>query len=110
MTWDDLRQLRAAGLKPSLPVMVATKPGSLGRLLDSEGFAVLEVKAGEPFHAELLDDLDVLLFLGNCDRASAVVKAMRAKSVKPERLRTWCECSQQLDSSPVRCEVAREWA
>jgi hypothetical protein len=109
MTWDDLRMLRAQGLKPSLPVMVATSPGRLGRLLDGEGFAVLQVKSGEPFHAELLDDLDVLLFLGSCDRASAVAKAMQAKAVKPKRLRTWCPCFERLDSQPVRCEIAKEW-
>lgn len=109
MNWQDLRQLRAQGLKPSLPVMVTTHPSSLARLLDCEGFAVLVHKPGETFHAELLDDLRVLLFLDTCTQAQGVVKALRSKGSKPAELRSWCQCLHRLESSPVCCKVAQEW-
>jgi hypothetical protein len=108
-TWSDLRAMRERGLKQSLPVMVTTSGEAPAGLLMDSGFLVVRHAAGEPFHADLLDGLDVLLFVGSCDRASAVVKSLRAKQAKPLRLRSWCECYSRLDSAPVHCEVVHEW-
>ena len=107
MSWADLRELRKQGMAPSFPVVITT--GSYPRALGELGCLVIQHKAGDPFPAELLEDIRVWCFLGGCDRGQAVVKAMASKGVKPAEFKSWCECSQRLDSMPVRCEVGREW-
>lgn len=107
MNWDDLRELRKQGLKPSLPVIVTTKRDCW--TYAQEGFAVVQHSPGEPFPAELLDGLRVVLFLGNCDRAASVVRAMQAKGVMPVELRTWCACFERLDSCVCSCATVKAW-
>lgn len=108
MTWDDLKQLRAQGLKPSMPVIVALRFDAVPQMLAEEGCGVIVQKPGEPFPAELLDGLRVWLFTG-CDKASNVVKAMVSKGVRPAEFCAWCECFNRMDSQPVHCEVAKQW-
>lgn len=108
MNWQDLREIRRKGLKPSLPVLVTTRKDCW--TYAELGFAVVHHEAGKPFPAELLDGLRVLLFLGDCDKAQAVVRMLRARQVKPAELRTWCPCYARLDRSPVSCEVNAQWA
>lgn len=110
MNWADLRLMREQGLKPSLPVIVTTRMDRLARTFADGGCGVIEHKPGTPFHAELLDGLNVWLFTGSCDRANSVVRAMNAKGVTPASLKSWCECSQSLQSNPVPCATAKEWA
>lgn len=107
MTWDDLRELRRQGLKPSLPVLVTTANDA--RTYADEGFAVIRHSPGQPFPVELLDGLRVMLFLGNCDRASAVVRVMAMRGVKPAELMAWCGCFGRVDRQPVSCETAQAW-
>lgn len=107
MNWTDLRELRRQGLKPSLPVLVTTARDC--RTYEDEGFAVIRHSPGEPFPAELLDGLRVVLFLGNCDRAASVVRAMQAKGVMPVELRTWCTCYGKLDSCICSCATVHAW-
>jgi hypothetical protein len=109
MSWDNLRQLRRQGLKPSLPVVVMTDAGKPSRLLAEEGCMVIVHKPGEAFHVELLDGLRVWLFLRSCDRAQAVIRTMNHRGVQPSELRSWCECMARMDSQPVCCEVAKSW-
>jgi hypothetical protein len=109
MTWDDLRLMRAQGLRPVLPLIVTVYADRLARTLMDEGCAVIVHQSGEPFPVELLDELWVWLFLGNCDRGQAVVRAMNAKSIRPAELLCWCECGKRFDSNPVCCEVAKQW-
>lgn len=108
--WADLQAMREQGLRPSLPVMITTDGKPPAQLLREDGMLVIEHKPGELFPVELLDGLRVLLFLGSCDRAQAVVRAMLNKHVKPTDLRAWCPCFQCLDIAPVHCAVAWEWA
>jgi hypothetical protein len=110
MSWDTLQQLRKKGLKPSLPVVVTTDGKRPAWLLESIGCLVVKHESGQAFPVKLLDGLQVWLFLGNCDRAQAVVRAMKAKGVVPSQLRAWCPCAGAMDSMPVNCDVAREWA
>lgn len=107
MTWDDLRELRRNGMRPALPVLVTTANDC--HTYEQEGFAVVRHEAGKPFPVELLDGLRVLLFLGSCDRASAVVRAMVNREVRPAELRAWCECFRVLDGKPMRCETVQQW-
>jgi hypothetical protein len=108
-TWQDLRLMREQGVKPSLPVMVSTDGANPAGLLMENGFLVIRHKPGEMFPVELLDGLSVLLFLGSCDRASAVVRMMVERDVQPLEIRSWCECYSRIDRQPVRCEVAHAW-
>jgi hypothetical protein len=110
MNWDDLRQMRRQGLRPKLPVIVTVHEDRLARTLSAEGCGVIVVKSGEPFHVELLEGLRVWLFLGNCDRAQAVVRALNAKGVQLAELQSWCECEKSFSAQPVRCQVAMDWA
>lgn len=108
-TWSDLRDLRAHGLRPSLPVIVTTDGKRPSWFMEQEGCLVIRHAAGEPFAAELLEGLRVWLFLGGCDRGQAVVRSCVAKGVVPAELRSWCLCMARLESNPPGCEVVREW-
>ena len=108
-TWADLRKIRAAGLKPSLPIVVTVDGSRPAGLLAEEGCLVIRHSPGEPFHVELLEGLRVWLFLGSCDRAQSVVKMCAAKGCRPSELGSWCVCTRRMDWQPVRCEVAAEW-
>ncbi|HEX2652105.1 MAG TPA: hypothetical protein VHN11_00445 [Xanthobacteraceae bacterium] len=109
MNWDDLRQMRAQGLKPALPLIVTVHADRVARTLADEGCGVIVHRSGDRLPVELLDGLWVWLFLGNCDRGQAVVRAMSAKQVRPAELLCWCECGKRFDSQPVTCETARAW-
>lgn len=108
-TWNELIAMRERGLKPSLHVVITTDGKPPANLLRDSGYLVIRHNPGEVFHGEQLDGLDVLLFLGNCDRSAAVVRTLRNLGVKPKSLTAWCECAKRLDHQPVRCEVAQEW-
>jgi hypothetical protein len=108
-TWADLRELRAQGLKPSLPVVISSDGRPPAHMLAEEGCLVIRHNAGEMFHVELLEGLRVIAFLGTCNRAQAVVKLMNARGVQPEEFRAWCDCQKRLDSMPVDCEVVKSW-
>lgn len=109
MNWQDLRELRKAGMRPSLPVVVTVDGKRPAHLLASEGCMVIQHKPGDQFPVELLDGLRVWLFLRSCGRAQSVQALMVARNVKAAEIATWCECSQTFERCPVRCEVAREW-
>lgn len=108
-TWADLRELRRNGMKPALPVIVTTTGQAPARTLADEGCLVIRHNPGEVFHGELLDGLRVWLFVGNCDRATAVVRSLLAGGIKPTQLAAWCPCFGRMDFQPVSCEVAAEW-
>lgn len=104
-TWDDLRVLRQAGQQPYLRMFVTTNP-QFARTMTWVGCAAVYHKAGEPMPVELLDDLDVILDLGTCERAGLVWDLMQRKGVKPSRCQTWCPCSRSLSVQAIRCETA----
>lgn len=108
-TWADLREMREQGLRPSLPVIVTVDGKRPAGVLAEQGCLVIRHKPGEVFHVELLAGLRVWLFLGSCDRAQAVLAAMKSKAVHIAELRAWCPCEQRLDPAPTGCELAREW-
>jgi hypothetical protein len=108
-TWSDLITMRAQGIKPSLQVVITTDNAPPAHLLRENGFLVIRHKPGEAFHVEQLDGLDVLLFLGNCDRVQAVMAMARQRRVQPKSLTAWCPCFARLDHQPVHCEVSQAW-
>jgi hypothetical protein len=109
-SWQDLRALRQTGQRPTLPVIVSTGHYRLDRNLRESGCLVITHKPGEMFHVELLQGLRVMLFVGRCERANRVAKSMMARGVEPAQMQVWCECSAELTTAPVSCEIAREWA
>jgi hypothetical protein len=109
-TWNDLRELRAVGLAPGFPLVVAVGEQRLMENLGDIGAMTIQHKPGEVFPVELLDGLRVWLFLGDCGRAVSVTRAMKSKGVEVRELQTWCPCSRRLVSSPALCEVNAAWA
>ena len=77
MTWSDLAELRAQGLRPRLRVIVTTHE-PFARRLTWVGAAAIVHAQGEPMPVELLDGLDVILLLGNCERAASHAPAAPA--------------------------------
>jgi hypothetical protein len=110
-TWAELRELRNAGLAPTLPVVITTRHDiwRLMRHLIEHGWLVVMHKPGDPFPVELLAGLDVVLFLDSCDQAQAVIRQLKERGVQVASLGAWCPCFQRMDYQPVCCEVAREW-
>ncbi len=108
MTWNDLRELRRKGMRPSLPVVVSVDDFPPTGLFAEEGCMVIQHKPGEVLPVELLEGLMVWLFLRSCGRAQAVMRAMGNRGVKAD-CQAWCECMKRMDAMPVRCEVAQSW-
>jgi hypothetical protein len=109
-TWNDLRELRAVGMAPGLPLVVAVGEPRLMQNVGDIGAMVVQHRPGEVFPVELLAGLRVWLFLGSCDRSVAVIRALKIKGVEVEELRTWCPCNRRLVSMPVACDVEAAWA
>ncbi|MDP9090166.1 MAG: hypothetical protein M3O26_15650 [Pseudomonadota bacterium] len=109
--WDALRQLRMAGKKPTLPVIVTTKP-QLPQRLDGVGCLVILHKAGEVMPIKLLDGLDVIFWFDRCELELHVKHMADAKGVTFERSRVWCNCAGLLSILPMSCDSmasAIEW-
>jgi hypothetical protein len=109
-TWQDLRTLRQTGQRPTLPVIVSIGHYHMDKNMKAAGCMVIDHKAGQPFHGELLQGLRVLLFVGRCERAQLVAKSLLAKNVEPAELQVWCACMQGLTRSPASCELNEQWS
>jgi hypothetical protein len=105
ITWGDLRAMRLRGQRPALRVIVTTSERFANRM-QWVGCAAILHEAGTPMPVELLDGLDVILDLGNCERASRVKRLMDTKGVSPERLQAWCQCEQSITVAPRSCAEA----
>lgn len=103
MTWDSLRELRATGTKPALPLIV-TSSETLPERFRNIGALVVFAKPGDAFPVELLAGLDVILMLDTCALASRVFNLADRKGVQFERLRAWCDCGSLLTVAPMSCE------
>lgn len=108
-TWNDLRELRANGMKPGFPVIVTTERGIVERNFGDIGAMVIRHEPGTPMPVELLSGLQVWLLLGCCDRGQAVIRVMNAKGVRPQDLQCWCYCAHELRSNPIGCEIDQFW-
>lgn len=109
MTWSDLRALRLRGQRPSLRLIVTTSARFAHRMA-WVGCASIVHESGTAMPVELLDGLDVILDLGNCDRASKVKRLCDSKGVNLARCEAWCQCAQNLTVSPKSCdEPERAW-
>lgn len=104
-SWPELADLRQHGYRPTLRMFVTTDPTFARRMTWVGCVAVLH-KAGEPMPVELLDDLDVILDLGRCERAESVMRLMRERNVVPARVQVWCGCDGGLSIAPRSCAVA----
>lgn len=100
--WDALRQLRLSGRKPSLPVIVTTKP-QLPQRLEGVGCLVILHVAGEPMPVKLLEGLDVIFMFDKCGLVIHVDALAKAKGVKFASVRTWCGCASLLSILPMNC-------
>lgn len=105
--WDALRMLRLAGQKPSLPVIVTTKP-HLPMRLEGVGCLVILHKAGEVMPIKLLDGLDVIFNFDKCALALHVEQLAKAKGVTFSSSRTWCGCANLLSILPMYCQSHHE--
>lgn len=107
MTWADLRALRLRGQRPALRLIVTTDE-RFARRMAWVGCATIVHEAGTPMPVELLDGLDVILDLGNCDRAGKVKRLCDGKGVNLARCEAWCRCAQILTVAPKPCDEAED--
>lgn len=110
--WDALRLLRMSGRKPSLPVIVTTKP-QLPQRLEGVGCLVILHKAGEVMPIKLLDGLDVIFNFDRCELELHVEHMAKAKGVTFASSRVWCGCASVLSILPMTCWQMHEmvkWA
>lgn len=108
-TWQDLQQLRAQGIKPTLPVIVTTGHWQMERNLREVGCMTITHKPGQPLPAKLLQGLRVWLFVGNCDRRNNVARVLAANEAQPAQLLAWCDCTKTLTQCGAVCERNRDW-
>lgn len=109
-TWADLANLREAGLRPGLPLIITTYRDSRIANFEEMGCMVIMHTAGTKFHVELLEGLRVWLFLGGCEKPAAIARLAKVKGTQPEELCCWCECHKTLVANPVGCTLEEEWA
>jgi hypothetical protein len=111
MTWKDLAELRAAGQKPLLPIIVTTWPKPWrphAREIFERGAMVITHKSGEPIPVKLLDGLRVILALDSCDQTSAVCRLLAARGVKAQSIHGWCQCYREFTACPAKCAETHE--
>jgi len=53
-------------------------------------------KPGEALPVELLDGLNVELYLDDCSQTFRLSKAWKAKGVQPSLCSAWCKCEQRM--------------
>jgi hypothetical protein len=106
-TWDQLRALREDGLQPAMKLIVTTNSRHAYRM-DDIGVMAIHHRKGEPMPVELLQGLDVLLLLDDCEQATAVLRLCRAKGVTLASFRAWCKCAQETTALVMPCADARE--
>lgn len=109
--WDALRMLRMGGQKPTLPVIITTKP-YLPRRLEGVGCMVILHKAGDVMPIQLLDGLDVIFFFDKCELTIHVERLAKAKEVTFGWAKTWCSCANLLSVAPMSCashDAAVKW-
>lgn len=106
-TWEQLHELRAAGKRPTYRVVVTTDPSFAHRVADPAVMCIVH-KPGAAMPVELLEGLDVLLWLDNCDQCTAVLRLCRAKEIQPRDLRLWCSCFRHFDTGCSPCKDATE--
>lgn len=107
-TWGQLADLRANGKRPALTVFVTTDERYARRLMFDLGVMAILQKPGEPMPVELLEGLDVILWLDDCEQAAAVSRLVRRRGVTPASLRAWCRCDRELTVSVGPCDALRE--
>lgn len=95
--WTDLAALRQSGRKPALPVVITTRYAKCLAQAAAGAMVIVQEK-GKPIPVELLEGLDVELYLDDCAQATAVANIVRQHNVTPASFFVWCECEQWLDS------------
>lgn len=111
LTWEALRELRAGGQKPTLPIIVTTKR-HLPYRLHGVGCMVILHEAGKAMPVNLLEGLDVIFFFDRCDLVVSVWNLCQSKGIRMASTKTWCSCEQALSIVPILCEsyeAALEW-
>lgn len=109
-TWGQLAQLRAAGQRPAMTLIVSTSRRFAWNVGQLGAMTILQQR-GEPMPVELLDGLDVIFHLDNCDQNAAVLRLMRSKGViagRAGQVRCWCKCFEFLDSGAAPCSATRQ--
>lgn len=105
VTWQDLKQLRAAGRRPELPIIVTLRRSDAWNVF-TPAFCVIVHEPGTVFPVEQLEGLEVLLRMP-CPKAAAVARLMRERGASPARCQCWCECAQELTQFP--CRSCSDW-
>lgn len=105
-TWSQLERIRAAGQRPFLPIIVTTNR-RLPWNLDGVGAMTILHQRGEAMPIELLEGLNVILMLNDCEQAANVNRLRRAKSVMWKSCAAWCECEKTLTTCVGRCDASR---
>lgn len=107
-TWEQLAELRAAGMRPAATLVVTTSRRFTWNL-DSIGVMAILHAAGEPMPVELLEGLRVLFVLDDCNQSTAVLPACRSKGVRLESFTCWCKCAKELTSLVMPCADMRKF-
>lgn len=103
VTWEHLRQLRANGQRPVHRLIVTNDP-RFAYGFENLGAMCIVQRAGESMPVELLEGLDVLLWLKSCDQAAAVLRLCKARNVHLASLRTLCRCYGTLEHACSPCQ------
>lgn len=106
-TWEQLRVLREAGRKPALMVVITTQRWFV-RGWDQQGVMCILHRPGEKFPVELLEGLEVLVWLDNCDQTYALIRHMSLKGVQAKNFHHVCKCYSCCDSWCRPCSETHE--
>lgn len=83
--------------------LIVTTSSRMAFGMDRIGVMVIVHRSGEPMPVELLEDLDVIFWLGDCDKNAAVLKLLNSRGVTVRAFKCWCDCEQILTSLVAPC-------
>jgi hypothetical protein len=113
MTWQELQALRDRGQKPALLCVTPDFRRCADRA--KEGAMVVVHKAGEQLPVELLDGLNVELYLDDCSQTFRLAKAWKGREIQPALCSAWCHCEGRMTVSVSpdcghAAQCARDWS
>lgn len=106
-TWADLRALRENGQRPAEMIVITTQRWFV-RGWDQQGVMCILHRAGESLPVELLQGLEVMVWLDSCDQTYALIKHMNLRGVQTKNFHHVCKCYSTCESWCRPCQDTHE--
>lgn len=109
-TWDELREMRAQGMRPLHPLFVTTHPRLVYNFTALTGAMFVVQKAGQKCPFELLRGLEVWFRMDTCEQTCKIIQRCKELDTVPSRVMVYCACEKQWESNVCypNCRIGDE--